>query len=392
LQFLIFSTVDEVHKNVTKILLFMAYLDNEIVTDAKCIHIASSKLMEIPFTKGYQMQFTGTSATSTFFADDDTTEKVESLRFPLMQTEQFSSFTSLQKNFFRSLIKLETNSQSTNPYRVSNQIGMLPINLNLEIDGLSGIRIYDQINVDTRFLPSYYPNYLIFIIKGVSHSFNGNRWVTKIDTIAQPKVAYQKDLELEKKFSYGELSVPDDIPQTPIITPNADRLRSVLDELGYVEKGEEISEAGDITTQMADVSIAVFREIKTQLPNLGIRVTSGNDVEHASITDYVSLHTTGNALDFVIDPSTESNQKIVVQILNEFAADPINNFSYIDEYSDPTKNATGYHYHLVIGGGPTARKNRQKAIALANAGKIFPRNAFGGGAYQQALDELNRPF
>ena len=36
----------------------MAYLDNEIITDAKCIHIASSKLMEIPFTKGYQMLFT----------------------------------------------------------------------------------------------------------------------------------------------------------------------------------------------------------------------------------------------------------------------------------------------------------------------------------------------
>ena len=36
----------------------MAYLDNEIVTDSKCIHIASSKLVEIPFTEGYQMLFT----------------------------------------------------------------------------------------------------------------------------------------------------------------------------------------------------------------------------------------------------------------------------------------------------------------------------------------------
>ena len=53
-----------------------------------------------------------------------------------------------------------------------------------------GIRIYDQLHVDTSFLPSYYSDTLIQIIKGVSHKFNGNRWITSIDTIAQPKVLF----------------------------------------------------------------------------------------------------------------------------------------------------------------------------------------------------------
>ena len=112
--------------------------------------------------------------------------------FPYFRTKSYSQYVKIQKDFLKALIKLKTKEQNV----LSNQIGMLPINLNLEMDGISGIRIYDQIRVNTRFLPSYYPTYLTFIIKGLSHSFNGNRWITKIDTIAQPKVQFSKAVDL----------------------------------------------------------------------------------------------------------------------------------------------------------------------------------------------------
>lgn len=112
--------------------------------------------------------------------------------FPYFQTENYDQYVKTQKQFLQSIIKVESEKQKV----LSNQIGMIPINLNLEMDGISGIRIYDQINVDTRFLPSYYPDNLIFIIKGLSQTFNGNRWITKIDTIAQPKVQFDKELDL----------------------------------------------------------------------------------------------------------------------------------------------------------------------------------------------------
>lgn len=324
------------------------------------------------------------------------TTKAHELWFPVIETEQFANYTKLQRNFLQALIKVESTIHSKDPSRLSNQIGMLPINLSLELDGLSGIRIYDQINVDTRFLPSYYPNYLIFIIKGVSHSFKGNRWVTKIETIAQPKIAYQEDLDLFNKFSYGPLSIPEAPPtQAPSETPNATDLRFVLEELGYQEKGIEISEAGDISQPMKVAAEAIFRTIATQLPDLNIVVTSGNDAEHASITEYTSYHTVGNALDFVISPATENNKNQVLKILQEFAAGndlPPYNFSFIDEYSNPTKKATGYHYHLVMGGGRAAQASKQKALALAKEGKITPRSIVGANLQQQAIQELNRPF
>ena len=328
------------------------------------------------------------------FTSDSNNKKVESLRLPAFQTEAISSFVKLQQNFFKALIKLESSSHSKDPYRLSNQIGMLPINLNLELDGISGIRIYDQINVDTRFLPSYYPNYLIFIIKGISHKFIGNRWVTSIDTIAQPKVGTQEPPRFVDKFTYTppEEKSPTEREFSPNEVPNATDLRVVLDGLGYQEKGEEIANGGDITFDMRVASEAVFRYLKVTYPNIDVVVTGGNDNYHQNLTaKYVSLHTTGNALDFVITPPTEENIKNVLVVLQEFTAgDPLQKFGFINEYADPSKAATGKHFHMVIGGGPSVKSARALANALADEGKITRRSTATSFIEQGIIEELNR--
>lgn len=61
--------------------------------------------------------------------------------------------------------------------------GFIPINLSITMDGLSGIKIYNEINVVTRFLPSNYPDNLRFIIKGVSHKLQNQDWETNIETV-----------------------------------------------------------------------------------------------------------------------------------------------------------------------------------------------------------------
>lgn len=106
--------------------------------------------------------------------------------FPYLNPSQYSSFVKLQQDYFKAYLKYYS-KQKNEP---TNQMGMIPINVNLEMDGISGIRIYDQLHIDTRFLPDHYTRSLVFIIKGVSHSFKGNRWVTSIDTVAQPKVMF----------------------------------------------------------------------------------------------------------------------------------------------------------------------------------------------------------
>ena len=51
------------------------------------------------------------------------------------------------------------------------------------MDGISGIKIYNSLEVRTGFLPNNYPDSLRFIIKGVNHSIKDNNWTTNIETI-----------------------------------------------------------------------------------------------------------------------------------------------------------------------------------------------------------------
>ena len=71
--------------------------------------------------------------------------------------------------------------------------GFIPINLSITMEGIGGIKIYNAVNVDARFLPSDYPDSLKFIIKGVNHSLQDGKWTTNIETvsISQNDVTYQ---------------------------------------------------------------------------------------------------------------------------------------------------------------------------------------------------------
>jgi hypothetical protein len=65
--------------------------------------------------------------------------------------------------------------------------GFIPISLGITLEGISGIKIYNAVNVDTRFLPSNYPNNLNFIIKGVNHTISDGGWETNLETVVIAK-------------------------------------------------------------------------------------------------------------------------------------------------------------------------------------------------------------
>jgi len=69
----------------------------------------------------------------------------------------------------------------------SSTNGFIPFNLGITMDGISGIKIYNKLNVATRFLPQNYPDSLHFIIKGVSHKISNQDWETTLETQVVPK-------------------------------------------------------------------------------------------------------------------------------------------------------------------------------------------------------------
>lgn len=84
------------------------------------------------------------------------------------------------KNYLRNINLLEFKQQNVN----SSLSGFIPVEVNLTTEGIDGIKIYNELLINQRFLPSSYPQALKFLIKGVDHKISNNIWETSISTIA----------------------------------------------------------------------------------------------------------------------------------------------------------------------------------------------------------------
>ena len=73
--------------------------------------------------------------------------------------------------------------QSQDEKYASSHTGFIPISLGVTMDGISGIKIFQAINVGTKFLPPNYPKNLQFIIKGVNHKISDQDWETSLETV-----------------------------------------------------------------------------------------------------------------------------------------------------------------------------------------------------------------
>lgn len=77
--------------------------------------------------------------------------------------------------------------QSQNKKGGGGTVGFIPFKLGLTMDGLSGIKIYNKLHVNTRFLPSNYGKTLDLIVTGVSHDLQNHDWETQIEATVIPK-------------------------------------------------------------------------------------------------------------------------------------------------------------------------------------------------------------
>ena len=104
-----------------------------------------------------------------------------------------AGFTETQKAFFQKFYALEAISKkASTPF-----IGFIPVGFNLTLDGMSGLRIFDKLKIDSRFLPSNYNNTLDFVITKLDHKIVNNKWETNIGTMSVPKLFDKLDLNLE---------------------------------------------------------------------------------------------------------------------------------------------------------------------------------------------------
>lgn len=75
-------------------------------------------------------------------------------------------------------------------YTSTNNIsgtGFIPLNLQLTMDGLSGIKQYQLFTIDEQQLPSEYQDKLNFITTTISHKIDSKGWETTINSLSMPK-------------------------------------------------------------------------------------------------------------------------------------------------------------------------------------------------------------
>lgn len=85
---------------------------------------------------------------------------------------------------FYKILQAQAAKKSQDKNKSSGQTGFLPFNLQLDMDGISGMKIYNKLEVNSKFLPTNYPEKLEFITTNVDHNLKDNKWITNINTIA----------------------------------------------------------------------------------------------------------------------------------------------------------------------------------------------------------------
>jgi peptidoglycan hydrolase-like protein with peptidoglycan-binding domain len=144
------------------------------------------------------------------------------------------------------------------------------------------------------------------------------------------------------------------------LNETAEMLRDTLNDLGYKEKGSELTSGGEINDEITQIVSQILKKYKTTNPDVVVTVTSGNDKFHKNL-GYKGSHPLGNAIDITINPYNNKNASDLIKILND-TKNQNPNFKFIDEYTNPSKSSTGGHFHLQYGG---KSKNNVKNVETA---------------------------
>ena len=72
-------------------------------------------------------------------------------------------------------------------FQGQNPPGYIPISLNLTMEGLAGIRLFNKFTISEEYLPFSYRGAFDFIVKGITHTVKNNYWTTQIESLCVPK-------------------------------------------------------------------------------------------------------------------------------------------------------------------------------------------------------------
>jgi hypothetical protein len=136
-----------------------------------------------------------------------------------------------------------------------------------------------------------------------------------------------------------------------LLEVSSSEFRTKLKTLGHKEKGSELTSGGELNPKLLDILTPFLDEWSKMGGNAcKLQFTAGNDKFHQ---DRNSKHKTGDAVDVTLPTNCHTK---FTELLNSYVK-KYPGFVFIDEYKNPSKGATGGHFHLNIGGGASTTDN-----------------------------------
>ena len=240
----------------------------------------------------------------------------------------------------------------------SPNIGFLPFDLTLTIDGLSGMKIYQKFIADTEFLPSNYPQSLEFLIKGITHEIKDNQWITKLESLAVPR----DPLGSNVIFNVGSPRIGQPNPtqnrpstfSTNTAPPSSVNLppstQATTSQIQAFHKAYDIfwnkyspvgGVCGRYSAKLAGIYVKVLRNIPLNLP-AGRYVENGAGGDNAGTPGHIS-----KIISFGYTKTDIGKNLTKSQMINLFD-NPANFGSFSPGDVVTYKSTTGYPYHSMV--------------------------------------------
>jgi hypothetical protein len=114
---------------------------------------------------------------------------------PTLIEAEIESYT----NLYNTIMQYTETKNAVTQKKSSGTMGFIPVSVGLTLDGISGLKLLNGIKVDTSYLPSNYPETMLFVISKLAHKVENNIWTTELETIMTPDNTVQPDTVINGK-------------------------------------------------------------------------------------------------------------------------------------------------------------------------------------------------
>lgn len=128
-----------------------------------------------------------------------------------------NDFYSRGQKLFKEYQNLKNIEIATSKNTASNTIGFIPLEFKLDLDGMTGFKLYNSLFINQQFLPQQYPKAMKFLITAHDHKVSSKGWTTTLKTISVPITDTNPNIRLADQLTLEQLQeLESNLPVHPL--------------------------------------------------------------------------------------------------------------------------------------------------------------------------------